>query len=111
MNSEEKITLDPNDRITWYKCTKCGSIFYNDDIECRKCHGFLEEKETMFSELVADPEFEGSLEVQEKPEYNDDFDYELDDEYDDSDNVDELASPQSEEVANDLEKEPNEGSC
>lgn len=107
MTSEEKITLESNDIITWYKCTKCGSIFYNDDMECRKCHGFLEEKETMFSELIADPDFEGSIESCE----NNDFDYELDDEYDDSENVDELTGAQSGEVANDLEKEQNEGSC
>ena len=55
---------EPNDTIVWYKCAACGSIFYEDAIECKKCHGYLEEMETLVSDLMKEPGFDDSIGVE-----------------------------------------------
>lgn len=65
---EEKKPYEPNDMIVWYKCAACGAVYHEDGIECKRCHGYLEEKETSVAELFKEPGFEASigLEVEEE---------------------------------------------
>ena len=57
---------ESSDTIVWYKCAACGSIFYEDAIECKKCHGYLEEMETSVLKLMTEPGFDDSIGIEIK---------------------------------------------